>query len=73
MRIHSYRSREQGKDTRMAIAIIVGWIVALVVVYTIGMSATACKCTKTGKMKMWYFSGTKFAAGLAWEVQNPLP
>jgi hypothetical protein len=29
------------------------------------LSATAWKCTKTGKMKMWHFSGTKFAAGLA--------
>jgi hypothetical protein len=22
---------------------------------------------------MWHFSGTKFAVGLAWETQNPLP
>jgi hypothetical protein len=29
------------------------------------VSATACKCTKTDKMKMWHFSGTKFAVGLA--------
>jgi hypothetical protein len=29
------------------------------------LSATAWKCTKTGKMKTWHFSGTKFAAGLA--------
>ena len=29
------------------------------------VSATAWKCIKTGKMKMWHFSGTKFAAGLA--------
>jgi hypothetical protein len=38
-----------------------------------GVSATARKRTKTGKMKMQHFSGTKFASGLAWETQNPLP
>jgi hypothetical protein len=37
------------------------------------LSATAWKCTKAGKMKMRHFSGTKFAVGLAWETQNPLP
>src|SRR5262249_4341986 len=37
------------------------------------LSATAWKCIKTGKMKMWHFSGTKFAAGLAEETCNPLP
>src|SRR5262249_19643510 len=37
------------------------------------VSATAWKCTKTGKMKMWHFSGIKFAMGLAEETHNPLP
>src|SRR5882724_5321952 len=32
------------------------------------LSATAWKCTKTGRMKMVRFSGIKFAAGLAYEV-----
>ena len=36
------------------------------------LSATAWKCTKTGKMKMWHFSGTEFAVGLAEEMHNPL-
>jgi hypothetical protein len=29
------------------------------------VSATAWQCIKTGKMKMWHFSGIKFAAALA--------
>jgi hypothetical protein len=37
------------------------------------VSATAWKRTKTGKMKMVRFSGIKFAAGLAYEIHNPLP
>jgi len=28
---------------------------------------------KAGKMKMWHFSGIKFAVGLAEETHNPLP
>jgi hypothetical protein len=39
----------------------------------VGVSATAWKRTKTGKMKMVRFSGIKFAAGLAYEIHNPLP
>jgi hypothetical protein len=38
-----------------------------------GVSATAWKRIKTGKMKMVRFSGIKFAAGLAYETLNPLP
>jgi hypothetical protein len=30
-------------------------------------------CTKTGKVKMWHFSGIKFAAGLAYETHNSMP
>ena len=37
------------------------------------VSATAWKCTKTGKMKMVRFSGIKFATGLAYETHNPPP
>src|SRR5215471_9641707 len=37
------------------------------------MSATAWKCTKTGKLKMGHFSGIKFAGCLAKETRNPLP
>src|SRR6266487_1005275 len=40
---------------------------------TAGVSATAWKCTKMGKMKMVRFSGIKFAMGLAYETHNPLP
>src|SRR5262249_34060038 len=37
------------------------------------VSATAWKRTKAGKMKMWHFSGIKFAVGLAEETYKPLP
>ena len=45
----------------------------LVTYYVLVVSATAWKCSKTGKMKMVRFSGIKFAAGLAYETHNPLP
>src|SRR5262245_16437570 len=37
------------------------------------VSATAWKRTKAGKMKMWHFSGIKFAVGLAEETYKLLP
>jgi hypothetical protein len=36
----------------------------------VGLSATAWKRTKAGKMKMWHFSGIKFAVGLTEETHN---